>query len=90
MRRHRDQAVWSWLGCDGFGEAVSQCRHDAELAVIFEARNQAVEQKAVGQRGVGIDKGRRVFEAGATGFAAKRKSVRLKNERMFNLLWGRV
>lgn len=70
VQRHRDQQVGARLGGDGFGQTATQYGHDGELAVIFQARDQAVEREAIRQRGVSAVESRRVLEAGAAGFAA--------------------
>jgi hypothetical protein len=55
---------------DGVAEDASQCGHDGEPSLVFQARDQAVERKGIYQRGMGAVEGGRVLEAGAADFAA--------------------
>ena len=72
VQRHRDEPVGAGPGGDGFAEAAAQCGHDAELGMVFEARDQAIEWEAIRQGGVGVVECGGMLEAGAADFAAGR------------------
>lgn len=65
MERHGNETVGTWMGGDALGQTTCQHRHDGELAVVFEARDEPVDRERILQRGVGVVKGGRMFEATA-------------------------
>jgi hypothetical protein len=72
MQRHGDQAVRGGAGRHRVRKTFAQCRRDGKLAVVFQARDQAVERKRIGQRGTAAVERGRVLEAGAAYLAVGR------------------
>ena len=72
---------WGWVATAS-RKTFAQRRRDGELAVIFQARNQAVERKRIGQRRAGAVERGRVLEAGAAHLAAGRGDGALRALRL--------
>ena len=82
MQGHGDQAIGLGVGCGGVNQAVAEQGRDGQLAMVFEARNQAVEWKGVGERGDGAVERGRVLKAGTAGLAAWRGGGALRAVRL--------